>query len=1095
MRRIGEWRRALAAVLCLLWAFPAAAAHGTDALPLHPTRVLDFETREGTWLSPDLSPDGSRIVFELLGDLYTLDAKGGRARPIATGMPFDSQPAFSPDGKTIAFLSDRSGTENLWVADASGRDPRAVTRIEGDPILTSPAWSADGKRIFVSRFRPEYVAFELLSVDMATGKMHVLVPAGAAEAGSTVGAEASSDGRWLYYASQAGPKDSDPPAWVIRRRDLRSGKEETIVEPPRSYRPDLVLGTFFRPLPSPDGKLLVYATRYGPEMWLRVLNLQTRDDHWLAKLAQHDELDASAWRDLAPHYAFAPDSGALIVNDGGKLERITVSNGAKADIPFVANVHLPLGPPNRPAIREETGPVHARIIQAPAVSPDGRRLAFSALGHIYTLDLGTHSQPRRLTGDPIGEYQPSWSPDGRSIAYVRWTARESGSLWLADASGNRAPGRISAIPAYYTSPVFTPDGRQIVAISSSNDVRMHRYMEYGPLRDADLVVTPVAGGEPRKIVSGIMGGTPHFGPRRGEVELLFDDGLNAVNLDGSGRQKLVQVTGPGYYFQPERAPADDLRLSPDGKWLLAQIAQQLYLLAVPAGRGTTIDLASPGVAHRKLTEIGADFFQWSADGKSIGWSVGSSWFSRPLASVHLAYAASTDATADPGSPTRNVADVVVARAAAPGALLLRGATALTMSGRGDIPEADVLVVDGRISAVGPRGSIPVPHGAAVRDVSGKWILPGFIDDHDHVADVRRGVLDLASWGVTANLAYGITTAFDPSTLSIDMLAYQDLIDAGLMTGSRIRSTGPALFSFNEFTSKEAVDRVLDRYRDYYRLRNLKLYRTGNRRVRQWVAMSARQHGLRVTTEGANSDKLDLTQVEDGVSGSEHALPATPLYNDVIQLMARSGVSYNTTLMIEGGGQDFFVVERKPNRDPKLNRFAPRFIVDMKTRKREWREFSDDQFPAFAASARRVMLAGGIVGMGSHGEIPGLGFHWEMEAHVMGGWTPAEALRAATLGSAQAIGREADLGSLEPGKIADLVVLDRNPLADIRNTLSISQVMQGGGLYDAATLDEIWPQTRPFARPWYWDDRPPGAPDPGQAPPAPAELQSTKGSIR
>jgi hypothetical protein len=218
-----------------------------------------------------------------------------------------------------------------------------------------------------------------------------------------------------------------------------------------------------------------------------------------------------------------------------------------------------------------------------------------------------------------------------------------------------------------------------------------------------------------------------------------------------------------------------------------------------------------------------------------------------------------------------------------------------------------------------------------------------------------------------------------------------------------------------------------------------------------------------------------------------------LYNDVVQLMARSGVSYNTTLMINGGGQDYFIVDRKPNSDPKLNRFAPRFIVDMKTRKRDWRELADDLFPAYAASALKVLRVGGIVGMGSHGEIPGLGFHWEMEAHVMGGWTPAEALRAATLGSAQAIGRESDLGSIEPGKIADLLVLDRNPLTNIRNTLSLSQVMQGGRLYDANTLDELWPDKRPFPRPWYWDDRPPGTPDPG-APPGSVKRNITSSAL-
>lgn len=1079
MRRI---LKLTSGALLLGFSIATHATHFADAtrLPLHPSRELTFETIEGTWLSPDLSPDGKTIAFELLGDLYLLDSKGGEARPIATGLAFDSQPAFSPNGQRMAFLSDRSGAENVWVAEANGRNPRQISRLEGDPILASPSWSADGQEIFVSRFHPEQVAFELLSVDARTGSTHPLIPIGDPATNSTLGAEASRDGHWLYYASQVGSKDSMPPAWVIRRRDLQSGHEDDLVQPPRSYRPDLVLGTYFRPVPSPDGKLLVYATRYGSQMWLRVLDLETRSDRWLARLAQHDELESSPWRDLAPHYSFTGDSRALIVNDGGKLERIEIATGNKIDIPFSAKVRLALGPLNRPAIREETGAVHARIIQGPSLSPDGKNLAFSALGYLYTLRLDGKSKPRRLTHDPIGEYQPSWSPDGRSIVYVRWTARDNGHLWIADASGAGPPRRLTSIAAYYTNPVFTPDGQQLVVVSSSNDVRMHRYMEYGPLRDADLLVMPANGGVSRKIASGSMGGVPHFGANSSDVELLFENGLNSVPLGGGHRTLIVQVTGPGYYFLPGRAPVDDLRLSPDGKWLLAQISQQLFLMALPTEPGKTMDLAAPRVPHRKLTEIGADFFQWSADGRTIGWSIGSTWFSRPLASVRLASSASSDQSADPGYTSKFNADVEVPRATANGTILLKGATALTMGPEGIIPIADILIVNGRISAVGRADSLSIPKGTKILDLSGKWILPGFIDDHDHVADVRRGVLDLESWGPAANLAYGITTAFDPSTLSIDMLAYQDLIDAGLMMGSRIRSTGPALFSFNEFASKSEVDRVLDRYRDFYRLRNLKLYRTGNRRVRQWVVQSAREHGLRVTTEGANSDKLDLTQVQDGASGSEHALQAAPLYEDVVRLMAASGVSYNTTLMIEGGGQDYFIVDRKPNDDPKLNRFAPRFIVDMKTRKRDWRALADDNFPAFAASARKIMLAGGLVGMGSHGEIPGLGFHWEMEAHVMGGWTPIEALRAATLGSAEAIGRQSDLGSLEAGKIADMVILDRNPLVDIRNSLSISMIMQGGQLYDGNTLDEYWPIQRSYPHPWYWDEGPPGTPNPGKA---------------
>jgi Tol biopolymer transport system component len=188
----------------------------------------------------------------------------------------------------------------VWTANADGSDPRSVTRLTDDAIFTSPSWSADGKTIFVSRFRPDHVAFELLSADVASGNLTTVIPIGSSPGNSTVGAQASHDGRWLYYASQVGSHDSIPPARVIRRRDLASGAEETLVEPPKSYRPDLVLGTFFRPLPSPDGRLLVYATRYGAEMWLRVLDLETRKDRWLAGLGQHDVLEGAPWRDLAP---------------------------------------------------------------------------------------------------------------------------------------------------------------------------------------------------------------------------------------------------------------------------------------------------------------------------------------------------------------------------------------------------------------------------------------------------------------------------------------------------------------------------------------------------------------------------------------------------------------------------------------------------------------------------------------------------------------------------------------------------------------------------------------------------------------------------
>ncbi len=896
----------------------AALADEDGGLPLKPARQIEFETQEGTWLSPDLSPDGRHIVFELLGDLYALGAQGGVALPITSGMSFDSQPAFSPDGTKLAFISDRSGSENVWTAGTRGEHARRVTRFEDDAILTSAAWSADGTAIFVSRYRPEHVSFELLKVNVATGGVEVVIPIESRpgmlpdEKSSVVGAAPSRDGKWLYYAAQVGSRESSPPGWVIRRRDLGTGSDETVVAPPRSYRPDLVLGTFFRPAPSPDGKLLVYATRYGPRAWLRVLDLASGNDRWLAPLEQHDDLLGAPWRDLLPHYAFTPDSRALIVNDGGKLKRISLAGEPAAQLPFSTRVKVPLGPSQRIAIKEESGPVRARLIQSPMQSPDGKRLAFSALAHIYVMPLDGHSAPRRLTRDAIGEYQPSWSPDGRSITYVRWTARDAGNVWRVDADGSSPPVQITAVAAYYTNPVYTPDGHSIVAIRSSNDVRMHRYMEYGPLRDAQLMLMRADGGTEREIAKGNMGGVPHFSVDHARVNLLFDDGLNAVALDGAGRQKLIQVTGPGYYFLSGRADVDDLRLSPDGKWLLAQVAQQLHVLKMPMAAGETVDMDSTTIEHRKLTSVGADFLQWSDDGAKIAWAVGSTWYRQPLGA--------------PGKAESFEAVVEVPRDVPHGALLLRGATVLTMRGDEAIEDADLLIVNDRFAAIGPRGSLQLPHDVVIRDVAGKWIVPGFIDGHDHVADIRRVVLDLESWGPAANLAYGVTTAFDPSTLSIDMLAYQDLLDAGLMTGSRIRSTGPALFSFNEFKSRTQVDAVLERYATHYRLSNVKLYRTGNRQVRQWIAQSARDHRLMVTTEGAGATKLDLTQIQDGMAGAEHALPAAPLYRDVIELMARSGVGYNTTLMVsaEASAQDYFIVAEASERRRQAESFRAAF---------------------------------------------------------------------------------------------------------------------------------------------------------------------------
>jgi imidazolonepropionase-like amidohydrolase/Tol biopolymer transport system component len=1051
-----------------------------QTLPLKPARRIAFSTDVATWASVDVSPNGRTILFDLLGDLYAVGAAGGRAKRIGGGMAVEAQPVYAPDGKSIAFVSDRSGSENLWVAGPDGKAARQISFGDDDTVLVSPAWSADGRFIFVSRYRSDLNAYELWRHDL-TGGARLLIPirdkpdTPRSDWRSSLGAAASPDGRFLYFARRTGsssPEEMDE--WTVVRRDLASGDELTIVGEPEAPGKAGNPGAAFRPALSPDGRLLAYAARVDGRTELRLRDLMTGADRRLAYPIERDQLQASMWQDIVPRYDFTPDGKWILLSRNGRLERLPVQGGEASRIPFLARIDLELGRLARADIREETGPVRARIIQTPETSPDGRRLAFSALGRLYVMNLAANALPRHLA-TPAPAFHPSWSADGRRVAFVTWTAREGGHVWTAPADGSAPPLRVTRSPAYYTSPVFRPGTDEILAVRSPHAARLRTYMEYGNLRDAELVAVPAAGGAARTIVSAKLGSKPQFTIEAGKAYLLFEDGLNEIDLSTGRRGLVALVKGPGWYFQDGPVPVDDVRISPDGKWLLAQVAQQLHLVARPPAERPEVDLGKPRAPHRRVTAGGADFFGWSRDGQSVEWTVGSTFSRRGFKDIALNPAGRANWSADKGGRAVGSFKAVVElpRDVPQGRLLLRGARAITMAGSQVIEDSDILVADGRIAAIGARGTLAVPPGTLIREVPGKTIVPGYIDTHDHVADIRRDVIDFEPWGLRARLAYGITTAFDPSTLTVDMLAYHDLLDAGLALGPRLASTATALFSMQRFASLDEVREVLRRYRDDYRVRNIKQYRTGSRKVRQWIAQAAAELGLQTTAEGALAMKLDLSHVLDGYGSQEHALVAVPLGRDWVELMARSGTAYTTTLQITNGGppaQDAFIAEQNPHDDPKYRHFTPHFAADQSTRRREWRSGEEYRYPAVAEGAAAIHRAGGLVGMGAHGDIPGIGYHWELEAHAAGGMSPNEILRAATIGAARAIGRAAELGSLEPGKFADLVILDRDPREHIRNAREISAVMKNGRLYQGNTLDQLWPDAAPLRPAWFADDQ-------------------------
>jgi len=1053
-----------------------------DRLPLTPARLLEWTEREGTWVSLDISPDGKTIVFELLGDLYTMPAAGGEAQCIVCGLPFDSQPVYSPDGRQIAFISDRDGNENLWVAEADGSHPRQISAMEDNSEFISPEWAHDGKSIYISRFKPDMNAYELWRY-AAEGANHEPVEqvthakraadTPKPERDNALGAAVSPDGRYLYYEDKTGlgfDDDIELPLWHVVRRDLKTGEERTVLT---------AQGSAFRPRLTPDGKQILYAERRFGKTALRIRNLETDEDRLLVAGIQRDDQEALSSRDLIPRYAITPDSRSVIANYGGKLHRIELTTGAVSEIPFTAHIALPMGPYMRPEFKEETGPVQARLVQHPSLSPDGKRIVFSALASLWIADSRT-GRAAKLTQDQ-GAFEPAWSQDGQWIAYVTWSAETGGEIWRVRADGSGKPEKLTMHSDYYAYPEFAPDGKSVFALCSNGYDQLHKLADFPPYQ-ADLIQIPLegAGHEQHVITSGLMRSGAQFTTESGVVYVNFFDGLYRVPLNGEKPKRVLHVTGPTWYFVDGTANADLLKISPDGRWALAQITQQLYLIPLPETMpegGTSIELASAAPKVVRVTSVGADFFDWADDGKTVTWALGATFFREPLEALRNGTAAPPAGQDIERPGVEHLAiNVEVPRDIPHGALVLRNATAITM--RHDalnevIPNADILITDNHIAAIGPHGSVAIPKGADVRDLSGKYVVPGFIDVHLHWGSIRRSILDTESWIFRAALAYGITASLDPSSLSIDTFAYEDMIDAGFMTGSRIYTTGPALFSFNNIHSEEQALNNIRRNPDFYRTRNLKEYRTGNRMQREFVVQASHTLNLLTTTEGALDMKLDMTQIQDGFSGNEHAYSAVPIADDIVQLFARSGVSYTPTLQISHGsmdGQSWFYLHRSPFASPdeaaKLQRFVPAEVLERKMERVHAGQDAEYSFPLVAEGAARIQRAGGLVAVGSHGEMPGLGYHYELQALAMGGMKPLEVLRAATIDSAKTIGRDEELGSLEAGKFADLIILRRNPLDDIRNTLSIESVMKNGRLYDGETLNEDWPRRRTAPMLWF-----------------------------
>ena len=1024
---------------------------GWNVLAKHgPTRRIAFETKEGTWMNLDLSPDGETIVFDLLGDLWTLPVAGGSARLLRGGPSMDVQPRFSPDGLWIAFTSDAGGGDNVWVMKKDGTGARQVTK-ESFRLLNNAVWTPDGKRLVARKHYTSHRSLgagEMWMYELSGGEGRALTTKRTEQKDSGEPWVAA-DGRHLYWSEDATAggsfdynKDPHGVIYVVKRLDLSSGEITDVIAGP---------GGAVRPTLSHDGKTLAFVRRNRFKSVLCLFEIATGSIREVYDGLSRDQQETWAIFGVYPNFAWTPDDRAIVLWARGGLWRIEAADGRATAIPFTAAVDLEVAETVRFPTEVAPQSVDVRVVRWPEAAPEQRKIVFTALAHTWIKD-GPDAAPRRLTDSPDFEFMPAFSPDGSSVVHATWNDARGGAIEVVAADGSRRV--LTTDPGHYAEPRFSPDGRFVAYRRTLSDGVRGTFA----VGKAGIYVVPLAGGAARFITD--SGSEPRFSADGSSLRVVRPrgDGAALVDIALDDRKPAEIAIAAGAF-------AKEIVLSPDETFIAWTELFQVYVAPFArTGREQSLAAGSTAFPVKKLSRHSGEFLSWSKDSGTLRFSLGRELSevavraefedggatSRPVAATtsDLGFAASAD------QPATDVVfdDVVI----------------VTMKGDEIVRGGRIHVRQDRIVAVGAEADVPIPEGALVRDLKGMIVLPGFVDIHAHMGRGSLGILPQQSWPLLANLAFGVTTIHDPSADTKTVFAEAEMSATGAMLGPRIFSTGTILYGA-EGGFKAVVDSLDDARSHLARMKawgakTVKSYNQPRREQRQQIIVAAREAGMMVVPEGGSTFFHNLTHIFDGHTTVEHALPVAPLYDDVLTAFSRSGTAYTPTLIVGYGGlwgENYWYHHTDVSKNERLLAFSPRAVIDQRALRRPMAEEEDYNHIDLAKSAAEIWRRSGRAELGAHGQIQGVGAHWEMWMFAQGGLSPHETLKVATIGGARALGMDGDIGTIEKGKLADLVFYapENDPLQDIRRSENHAWVMKGGRLFDAMTLDQILPEAK------------------------------------